>query len=359
MGNTPVFGHALNLCGCTKVLGFESSAKMIISVHGIEPWNARELIKANLRRQGELATRSPLRLVPVAEGLQFIGAKMKSWFQTRLTREQFAQTCADLMTTRKIPHTHKDRDDLYDIFDSMDFDKNGFLSLGEWAGGLSVFFKGDTAHCVRAVFDALDGDNSRSLTKAELQEYLKPFVKAMSPPEAESLRPLLLQKATDDIYMEMDLDHEKDISSDEMLLWTSKGNNIVEKLADLIDKEVYQIWLEEKEWRMAQNFGEDNSRMAPPLGQQPLRPHAASSRPKAPLRVQNGDGAGEGWLFKEQVVQDKNGHDPFATARGPLSVPAPPPPPERRAPPPARPLPSFCGGGGYGAPPPPQGVHTG
>ena len=30
----------------------------------------------------------------------------------------------------------------------------------------------------------------------------------------------------------------EDISSDDLLTWTSKGHNIVEKLADLIDKEV-------------------------------------------------------------------------------------------------------------------------
>ena len=49
----------------------------------------------------------------------------------------------------------------------------------------------------------------------------------------------------DDIYYDMDMDHTADISSDEMLSWSKRGNNIVDRLADIIDQEVYQIWLTE------------------------------------------------------------------------------------------------------------------
>ena len=107
-------------------------------------------------------------------------------------------------------------------------------------------------------------------TCADWQVYLSPFVKAMSPPEAAALRPLLEKKASsfctssqyiwhencegwlpvfkqavDDIYYDMDMDHTADISSDEMLSWSKRGNNIVDRLADIIDQEVYQIWLTE------------------------------------------------------------------------------------------------------------------
>ncbi|CAK9024646.1 Hypothetical protein SCF082_LOCUS16728, partial [Durusdinium trenchii] len=55
--------------------------------------------------------------------------------------------------------------------------------------------------------------------------------------------------AVDDIYYDMDMDHAADISSDEMLAWSKRGNNIVDRLADIIDQEVYQIWLSESKKR--------------------------------------------------------------------------------------------------------------
>ena len=56
-------------------------------------------------------------------------------------------------------------------------------------------------------------------------------------------------QAVDDIYYDMDMDHHADISSDEMLSWSQRGNNIVDRLADIIDQEVYQIWLAESKKR--------------------------------------------------------------------------------------------------------------
>ena len=53
----------------------------------------------------------------------------------------------------------------------------------------------------------------------------------------------------DDIYYDMDMDHAADISSDEMLAWSKRGNNIVDRLADIIDQEVYKIWLSESKKR--------------------------------------------------------------------------------------------------------------
>ena len=54
-----------------------------------------------------------------------------------------------------IPHNPKERQEMYEVFDSMDFDqsfvkcyratllvRSGTLSTGEWAAGLSVYFKG-------------------------------------------------------------------------------------------------------------------------------------------------------------------------------------------------------------------------
>lgn len=252
MGNSVYTGHVLTACGFHQVLGFESSAKALINFHGIEPWNARSLIKDNLLKQGELARRSPLRMIPVEEGLKFMRDKTSGWFQSGLTKEQFVQCCCLLLGKQQIPYQPADRDDLYSIFDAMDFDRNESLSVGEWAAGLSVFFKGSTEQAVHAVFTALDKDNKGAISKKELKEYLQPFVKAMSPTSAAALRPLLEAKAVDDIYNEMDMDHDSSITSDEMIAWTKKGNSIVDKLADIIDKEVYEIWLRENQKRRKQ-----------------------------------------------------------------------------------------------------------
>eukprot|EP00913_Durusdinium_trenchii_P024581 g23075.t1 len=101
--------------------------------------------------------------------------------------------------------------------------RNGLLSTGEWAAGLSVYFKGSMEEAVRAVFSCLDANGDGAISKSELQVYLSPFVKAMSPQEAAALRPLLEKKAVDDIYYDMDMDHAADISSDEMLAWSKRG----------------------------------------------------------------------------------------------------------------------------------------
>ena len=134
--------------------------------------------------------------------------------------------------------------ELYDIFDSMDFDGNGELSVGEWAGGMTVFIKGTIQEKVRsvvnvefgagcfnrgifsfcvshtpvaseveAVFEALDKNRNGRLSKWEMQQYLKTYVHAMTPPEAESLRPLLLSRVTNDLFTDVDLDHNRSISS--------------------------------------------------------------------------------------------------------------------------------------------------
>lgn len=222
-------------------------------MHNIEPWNARDLIKENLRKQGELAKKTPLRHIPVAAGLEDMQKKCKlwavpsAWYTKTLSKTQFVQACRHLLETHNVRYTPRDTDEFAAIFDSMDFDGNGNLSIGEWAGGMSVFFKGTQEEAVLAVFKALDQNGDGDLTEKELREYLKPFVKAMSPPSAEPVRPLLWKKATDDIYREMDKDHDSHVSSNEMVEWTRAGNNIVDRLADIIDKEVYKIWIEQRE----------------------------------------------------------------------------------------------------------------
>eukprot|EP00811_Abedinium_folium_P013869 NODE_22906_length_689_cov_2.521352.p2 GENE.NODE_22906_length_689_cov_2.521352~~NODE_22906_length_689_cov_2.521352.p2 ORF type:complete len:199 (-),score=76.73 NODE_22906_length_689_cov_2.521352:91-657(-) len=87
-------------------------------------------------------------------------------------------------------------------------------------------------------------------------EYFKPFLKAMTPPEADSLRPLLLDKITSDLFDEMDFGHSDVITSDELIEWTKRGNNIIDRLTDIINREFFNIWSgrqEEKQLRSLRN----------------------------------------------------------------------------------------------------------
>lgn len=314
MGNHAATGHALNMCGCHDVVGFESSAKAVINWHGIEPWDARGLIKENLTKQGELARRSPLRKVAVKEGIAYMKDKTKGGggflTSSELSREQFVETVVMLLGHESVPHTPQEREDLYAAFDSMDFDKNGKLCVSEWAAGLAVFFKGSTDDACRAVFSCLDTNSNGSVSKKELQAYLSPFVKAMSPSSAAALRPLLEKKATDDIYWDMDMDHTQDISSDEMLQWTKKGNNIVDKLADIIDKEVYSIWLAENKKRPQKTANGLNFQSGPGNGANQYGPPGMQYGPGpgpngqyGPPGMQYGSGPGPNGQYGPTLMQ--------------------------------------------------------
>lgn len=240
MGNV---GDVMHNSGVADMVGFHNSAQMAVNMHGIEPWPARALIKDNLHRQAALARRHPFRNISVYDGMRWYNEHVSGWFNS-LTRDKFVDEGTELMLKTRTAHTSQDRNALYEMFDSMDIDRNGTLSLGEWAGGLSVFFKGSMEDCVHAVFQCLDQNGDGVLSKRELMEYFKPFVNCMTPPAAAALRPLLLKHATDQIYMEMDWDHSDSISSQEMVAWSRSGNNVVDRLADIIENDVYSMFVE-------------------------------------------------------------------------------------------------------------------
>lgn len=279
MGNHVVLGHTMNccqdgamLCGCPDAIRFEHTAKAVMNLHSIESWNAKSLVKEHLRRQGELAKKTPLQNISVVDGLSYISERLMNGVVGKgldfitcqhgvhMTREQFVLICTDMMQDIKdyrgnrIRSTPKDREEFYDIFDSMDIDRSGVLSTGEWAGGCSVFFRGNMKQSVEAVFKVLDENGDGHLTMAELREYLKPFLKAMMPEGASALQPMLLKRATDTIFREMDKDHGGWISAEEMCKWTAEGNNIIDSLADLIDREVYALWMQNSKESMRRNY---------------------------------------------------------------------------------------------------------
>ena len=67
-------------------------------------------------------------------------------------RSAFAlQECMQRLRSHRFTVSAVQAQELDDIFDSMDFDGNGELSVGEWAGGMAVFFKGNIQEKVRSV----------------------------------------------------------------------------------------------------------------------------------------------------------------------------------------------------------------
>jgi len=158
-----------------------------------------------------------------------------------MRRDTFVDLCEQLLASRHLTGELKDRNHLYDIFDSMDFDSSGVLSCAEWAGGLTVFFKGSQEECVRAAVGIVGKSGSGALSQSEMQDYLGPFLKAVTPEGTSGLRPILLQKAADRIWKDIGLDSSDSVSAEELTRWSKAGNNIMDILIETIEKEVTSL----------------------------------------------------------------------------------------------------------------------
>jgi len=242
-------GHIATFWGLDDVYGHATTMKTLIHLEAIKPWDCRALIEEHLQKQAELAPRTPLRKVDVQDAFAYLKANSRSvvkGFESRLHKRKFVRLCEELLERKNVPYDMADKEDIGEIFDSLDYDRSGYLSTGEWASGLAGFLRGHRDQKVLAVIRALDVDNAQKLTRRQVEEFIAPFVKAMTPPEAESLRPLLVKKVVKDIFTEMDLNRKGDISAEEWLQWSrlSHRNNILTRLTKIIEEEVYKIWLE-------------------------------------------------------------------------------------------------------------------
>lgn len=234
-------GHTITKCGCMHQVGFGNAAEVVINTDSIEPWPARSLIKERLEHQTQLAKKTPFRTISVADGLNHFSSAVKKW--GGLSRNNYLKIAKNLCESKNVHCSHMEDDILLECFDSIDYDENHYLSMPEWAGGLTIFFKGTREEKTESLFKLLDTDQNGNLSKAELQEYLTPLVKAMTPEQAAALRPLLLQHAVDQIFEDIDLNHDEKISCEEMTQWRA-NNNVIDRLVEVIEAEVYKVWLE-------------------------------------------------------------------------------------------------------------------
>lgn len=238
-----LIGQTMVTCGCQAAMGFEKSAEAVIRSADIQPWPAKTLIRERLERQVELSKRCALRFVPVRDGFNHFCDKIGRF--SGMSKSVFVETAKNLIGTKSLLHKGADDELLCEVFDSIDYDTNGDLSVGEWAGGLTVYFEGTQDQKTQVLFEMLDRDHNGDLCKTEMKEYLKPLVKAMTPPEAAALRPLLLQHAADEIFNAVDVNNDGKCSSLEFQQWR-KTHSLLDELVRVIEAEVYRIWLEHK-----------------------------------------------------------------------------------------------------------------
>merc|ERR1719324_522492 len=127
-------GHALANLGGADALGFDSSVKVVMNLGGIDPWSCQELLRENLERQTNIAHKSPLRHMPVMQGLELFNSQVSqwSWNDGTLSKEGFLQSVKQ-HHAHGVEITQEDEEVLKDVFDSLDYDNNQRLSRGEWA----------------------------------------------------------------------------------------------------------------------------------------------------------------------------------------------------------------------------------
>merc|ERR1719420_1972837 len=108
------------------------------------------------------------------------------------------------------------------VFDLMDSHASKQLSIGEWAGAMAAFFKGTQEEKARELFDLLDEHSKGWLSNEELQQRLIAPVKAMTPPEASPLVPLLLRLCADQLMESASFTDKSKIYCQDFVHWQSK-----------------------------------------------------------------------------------------------------------------------------------------
>jgi len=221
------------------------------------------LFLQHLNSQRQLASVSSLRHVPVEDGFKQLIAELHVMGVVNgvVDRRTFVKIVGNLLLKRD-GHLNLHEKDVNSIFNSMMFDESDMLSLGEWSGGLSVFFEGTQEEKTQALFEFLDQDGDGCLSKKELKEYLAPLVKSMTPSEALPMQPILLELCANQFMQILSVTMDGKVSRDKFFQFHSE-HNIIDALSHMIDSNVYQIWV--KQNMNCQGDGEDKDCGARPV----------------------------------------------------------------------------------------------
>eukprot|EP00928_Gymnodinium_smaydae_P080385 TRINITY_DN64090_c0_g1_i1.p1 TRINITY_DN64090_c0_g1~~TRINITY_DN64090_c0_g1_i1.p1 ORF type:complete len:512 (+),score=89.79 TRINITY_DN64090_c0_g1_i1:63-1538(+) len=203
MGNSTATGHALTMAGVTqKPSAFYKTLELTMRQHDIQPWDPKALITERLERQTQLSKVAPFRYLNVRDGLAFYTPHVGGWV-TPLTRERFVELSLEFFRSRRMHISTEDAKHFYDIFDAIDLYGDAKLSLGELVGGLSAFLAGTVSDHTEAVFQALCISQDGKLQRAQLKDFIQPFVWRMVPDYAQLLRPMFADFVTDEMLREI------------------------------------------------------------------------------------------------------------------------------------------------------------
>jgi len=242
-------------------VSFEKCAPAMLQTADIEFWDAKALFYKRQEIQMQLARKSALRHVPVADGLKYLqGIKdicvARDSSAPPLDKDSFMSVWLNLLQRRDGKFVKPGETELISsVFDSMVFDVSDTLSLAECGGGMMVFFEGTQKEKEDALFKLADQDGDGCLSKKELKEYLTSFVNAMTSrcclipneeksgwsPEVLPLQPLLLEHCAIQIMESMGLKSDAKVSQKQFTQWLSK--NIVDSLGDIVEAAIYKAWL--------------------------------------------------------------------------------------------------------------------
>lgn len=262
MGNNAATGHVVAGLNLHKAVGIFTTLEKMMEQNNIQPWACKPMAHSFLQRQEELAQQSPFRFVRVGVGLKHYGDNCGGWLAP-LTRERFVQLSVAFFENQQgMKPSIQDQRMFYDVFDSIDLDQNATLSVGELAGGFSAFFGGDLQARVMAVWELLGTQaGSHHVDKGTMKEFIKPFCWAMIPPQAECMRPVLIDYVAEEVFAEMT--HNSVLSKEELDQWIRRGapsqahllaqgqsmhtvltNAIVDRAADMIEGAVTHAYQE-------------------------------------------------------------------------------------------------------------------
>jgi Ca2+-binding EF-hand superfamily protein len=236
-------GHCVShTAALTDCCAFDSAAKTVVQLDHVEEWAAYDLLKERIHEQEQLFKESPLQYVGVNRGLTMFSEYETSCRGT-LSKAAFIKGAWALAKelNRSGVGGEADKVVLEKVFDSIDYDGDQTLSRGEWAEGLTKFFQGTRDEKITAAFKCLDGDGNGNLSQSELKEFITPLVKAMTPPEAASLRPLLIARVAHEVFEEVDTHHDGYITSEEFIAWMSEKGPTEKRVADIIEVQVFTI----------------------------------------------------------------------------------------------------------------------
>jgi len=233
----------------------------------IKPWDAMALVLEKLEKQAVLIkARSPILLslqnVRVADGLKRFKSARDSdedaYFRLGNARDLdedafvkiVCQEYNDEIRATVSQEEYNDEiinSDAMSVFGLMDSHASKQLSIGEWAGAMAAFFKGTQEEKARELFDLLDEHSKGWLSNEELQQRLIAPVKAMTPPEASPLLPLLVRFCADQVMESASIiGPTRKISCEQcqdFIRWQSENNDgkgLIDFIAKFVEEEIYK-----------------------------------------------------------------------------------------------------------------------